>query len=128
MKILLLGEYSRLHNSLKEGLVSLGHEVIIVGCGDKFKQFPVDYSIFAKICNQNKVANLLFKSIRKITCFDFEKIEKAIRFYFLIPKLNNFDHVQLINSDALETHPMLSRFLYKKLFVKIIFQLIFAPH
>ena len=119
MKILLLGEYSRLHNSLKEGLVSLGHEVIIVGCGDKFKQFPVDYSIYAKICNQNKVANLLFKSIRKITCFDFEKIEKAIRFYFLIPKLSDFDHVQLINSDALETHPMLSRFLYKKLFTKI---------
>ena len=49
MKILLVGEYSRLHNSLKEGLVSLGHEVIIVGCGDKFKQFPVDYSIYAKI-------------------------------------------------------------------------------
>jgi glycosyltransferase involved in cell wall biosynthesis len=119
MKILLLGEYSRLHNSLKEGFVSLGHEVIIVGCGDKFKQFPVDYSIFAKICNQNKVANLLFKSIRKITSFDFEKIEKAIRFYFLIPKLNNFDHIQLINSDALDSYPMLSRFLYKKLFVKI---------
>ena len=119
MKILLLGEYSRLHNSLKEGLVSLDHEVIIIGCGDKFKQFPVDYSIYAKICNQNKVANLLFKSIRKITSFDFEKIEKAIRFYFLIPKLNNFNHVQIINSDALETYPILSRYLYKRLFVKI---------
>ena len=54
MKILLLGEYSRLHNSLKEGLVALGHEVIIVGCGDKFKKFPVDYSIYAQICNEKK--------------------------------------------------------------------------
>ena len=52
MKILLLGEYSRLHNSLKEGLVALGHEVIIVGCGDKFKKLPVDYSIYAQICKE----------------------------------------------------------------------------
>ena len=119
MKILLLGEYSRLHNSLKEGLVALSHEVTIVGCGDKFKKFPVDFSIYARICNNNKTANFLFKSIRKVTSLDFEKIEKAIRFYLLLPKLNDFNHVQLINSDALETYPILSRFLYKKLFKKI---------
>lgn len=119
MKILLLGEYSRLHNSLKEGFVTLGHEVSIVGCGDKFKQFPVDYSIYAQICNDNKIANLLYRGIRKVIGLDFEKIEKAIRFYLLIPKLNGYHHVQLINSDALETYPILSRFLYKKLFKNI---------
>ena len=119
MKILLLGEYSRLHNSLKEGLVALGHEVTIVGCGDKFKKFSVDYSIYARICNDNKIANFLFKGIRKVINLDLEKIEKAIRLYFLLPKLNDFNHVQLINSDALETYPILSRFLYKKLFKKI---------
>ena len=119
MKIILLGEYSRLHNSLKEGLVVLGHEVSIIGCGDKFKKFPVDYSIYAQICNDNKIANFLFKSIRKVFGLDFEKIEKAIRFYLLLPKLNDFNHVQLINSDALETYPIISRFLYKKLFKKI---------
>ena len=119
MKILLLGEYSRLHNSLKEGLVQLGHEVTIVGCGDKFKQFSVDYSIYAKTCNENKIANFVFKSIRKVIGFDFEKIEKAIRFYLFLPKLKSYHHVQLINSDALETYPILSRFLYKKLFHKI---------
>lgn len=119
MKILLLGEYSRLHNSLKEGFVTLGHEVSIVGCGDKFKQFPVDYSIYARICNDNKIANLLYRGIRKVIGLDFEKIEKAIRFYLLIPKLKGYHHVQLINSDALETYPILSRFLYKKLFKNI---------
>ena len=119
MKILLLGEYSRLHNSLKEGLVTLGHEVSIVGCGDKFKQFPVDYSIYARICNDNKIANFLYRGIRKVIGLDFEKIEKAIRFYLLIPKLNDYHHLQLINSDALETYPILSRFLYKKLFKNI---------
>lgn len=119
MKILLVGEYSRLHNSLKEGLIALGHEVTIVGCGDKFKKFPVDYSIYAKICNDNKIANFLFKSIRKVIYIDFEKIEKAIRFYLLLPKLNEYHQVQLINSDALETYPVLSRFLFKKLFQQI---------
>ena len=119
MKILLLGEYSRLHNSLKEGLIALGHEVTIVGCGDKFKKFPVDYSIYARICNDNKIANFLFKGIRKVINLDLEKIEKAIRFYLLLPKLKGFNHVQLINSDALETYPILSRLLYKKLFKKI---------
>lgn len=119
MKILLLGEYSRLHNSLKEGLIALGHEVTIVGCGDKFKKFSVDYSIYARTCNDNKIANFLFKGIRKVINLDLEKIEKAIRLYFLLPKLNDFNHVQMINSDALETYPILSRFLYKKLFKKI---------
>ncbi len=119
MKILLLGEYSRLHNSLKEGLVALGHEATIVGCGDKFKQFPVDFSIYARICNENKIANFLYRGIRKVTGLDFEKIEKAIRFYLLLPKLKNYHHVQLINSDALETYPVLSRILYKKLFKKV---------
>lgn len=119
MKILLLGEYSRLHNSLKEGLVALGHEVIIVGCGDKFKKIPVDYSIYAQICNENKIANFLFRGFRKVIGLDFEKIEKAIRFYLILPDLKDIHHVQLINSDALETYPFLSRFLYKKIFKKI---------
>ena len=115
MKILLLGEYSRLHNSLKEGLAELGHEVTIVATGDKFKQFPVDYSIYAKTCNNNKIVNFIFKSVRKLTTINLEKFEKAIRFYVLLPKIIHFDHVQFINSDALETYPILSRFLYKKL-------------
>lgn len=119
MKILLLGEYSRLHNSLKEGLMSLGHEVTIVGCGDKFKKFPVDFSIDATICNENNIANFLYRGLRKVTRLDLAKIEKAIRFYRILPKLNGYDHVQLINSDALETYPFLSRILYKKLFARI---------
>ena len=45
MRILLIGEYSRLHNSLKEGLIELGHEVIIMAEGDGFKKYPVDIKI-----------------------------------------------------------------------------------
>jgi hypothetical protein len=49
MKILLVGEYSRLHNSLKEGLLKLGHEVILLGSNDGFKDYPVDLRIKKKI-------------------------------------------------------------------------------
>jgi len=119
MKILLLGEYSRLHNSLKEGLVSQGHEVITVASGDYFKKYDVDFSINSSFSSRfwliQKGKNLLFK----ITKIDFEKIERAVRFYFLLPKLKGFHHVQLINSDAIETYPFLARFLYKKMFQNI---------
>ena len=119
MKILLLGEYSRLHNSLKEGLVSLGHEVITVGSGDDFKKYDADYSFhsafFSRFWFIRKGKNLIYKT----TAIDLEKIERAIRFYFLLPKLKGYDHVQLINSDAIETYPFLSRFLYKKVFQNI---------
>jgi glycosyltransferase involved in cell wall biosynthesis len=119
MKILLLGEYSRLHNSLKEGLVAQGHEVITVASGDHFKKYNVDYSIYSAYSSDfwliRKGKNLLFR----ITKIDLEKIERALRFYFLLPKLKDYDHLQLINSDAIETYPFLARFLYKKLFTNI---------
>jgi glycosyltransferase involved in cell wall biosynthesis len=119
MKILLLGEYSRLHNSLKEGLVSLGHEVITVASGDDFKKYDADYSFhsafFSRFWFIRKGKNLIYKT----TTIDLEKIERAVRFYFLLLKLKGFHHVQLINSDAIETYPFLARFLYKKVFQNI---------
>ena len=48
MKVLLVGEYSHLHNSLKDGLKALGHEVFIIGHKDGFKNFPVDFPIQKK--------------------------------------------------------------------------------
>jgi glycosyltransferase involved in cell wall biosynthesis len=119
MKILLIGEYSRLHNSLKEGLVSLGHEVITVASGDHFKKYDVDYFIhsafFSGFWFIRKAASLAYK----ITTIDLEKIERAVRFYFILRKLKGYNHVQLINSDAFETYPFLARFLYKKVFGNI---------
>jgi glycosyltransferase involved in cell wall biosynthesis len=119
MKILLIGEYSRLHNSLKEGLVAQGHQVITLASGDHFKKYDVDYSIdsafFSGFWFIRKSKNLIYKT----TTFDLEKIERAVRFYFLLPKLKGFYHVQLINSDAIETYPFLARFLYRKMFQNI---------
>jgi glycosyltransferase involved in cell wall biosynthesis len=119
MKILLIGEYSRLHNSLKEGLVALGHEVILLSSGDYFKKFDTDYSFHSSFLSGYWLPRKIKNVIRQLTGIDLEKAERGLRFYFLIPQLQNFDHVQLINSDAIETFPFFSRFLYKKLFKKI---------
>lgn len=116
MKILLVGEFSRLHNSLKEGLVVLNHDVQIVGTGDDFKAFPVDYSITPTIITSSALFKFINKVFYKLFKSDVQLLERGIRFYFLIPKLKNYDVVQLINSDALETYPIASRFLLNKLF------------
>lgn len=116
MKILLVGEYSRLHNSLKEGLNSLNQEVNIIGTGDNFKDFPVDFSTAPKIITSSPLLKFINKVFFKIFRSDLRLLENGIRFYFFLPKLKNYDIVQLINSDAIETYPLLSRFLLKKLF------------
>ena len=116
MKILLVGEFSRLHNSLKEGLLTLNQEVNILGTGDDFKEFPVDFSITPKFILSSSLLKFINKVFFKLFKSDLQLLEKGIRFYLLLPKLRNFDLVQLINSNALETYPFASRYLLNKLF------------
>ncbi len=103
MKILLVGEYSRLHNSLKEGLTELGHEVTIIGSGDEFKKYPVDILIenryqhgfrkkFMVLCYKLFGINLKANSIKK-------------QFFSHADKLKGFDVVQLINESPLGANP-----------------------
>jgi len=115
MKILLVGEYSRLHNSLKEGLTHLGHHVVIVSTGDSFKNFATDYSIASRFFERSWFLKKAAGAVYKLTGIHPVLIERGLRFYRLLPKLKGFDHIQLINSDALETHPWLAKKLYKKL-------------
>ncbi|KGO92574.1 glycosyltransferase family protein [Flavobacterium subsaxonicum] len=114
MRILLVGEYSRLHNSLKEGLTQLGHQAVIVGTGDGFKQYGTDFSIAPKFVNSNGLFRFFVKAFHKMG-INLEEAEKGWRFYKLLPKLKGFDYVQLINSNAIETYPWLAKRLYKKL-------------
>ena len=116
MKILLVGEFSRLHNSLKEGLIALNKEVHILGTGDDFKEFHVDFSITPKFILSSSVLKFINKVFFRFFKSDLQLLEKGIRFYFLLPKLKNYDVVQLINSDAIETYPFASRYLLRKLF------------
>lgn len=98
MKILLVGEFSRLHNSLKEGLAHLGHEVVIIGHNDGFKQFPVDFLI------QKKWDTGILKKIKialyKITGFDISSYLTYLQFLKYKKQCSGFDVVQLINENS----------------------------
>ena len=78
MNILLLGEYSRLHNSLKEGLVSLGHNVILAAGKDRFKNFPNDICFEPKL-TQIKVIYYIHKLLVKLRIINIQKLETALR-------------------------------------------------
>jgi hypothetical protein len=114
MKILLIGEYSKLHNSLKQGLIANNHQVLLVADGDGFKNYPTDFSYKAKFFN-HKYLYYFIAAIYKITKIDLIKIEKFIRFYLLLPKLKNFDVIQLINEQSIVTYPKWEIYLLKKL-------------
>lgn len=118
MRVLLLGEYSRLHNTLKEGLVALDHEVVLLGDGDGFKNYPVDLSIRARTVKL-PVLNLIRKAIYRVFKVDLIEIEQGLRFWGHLKKLKGFDAVQLINERPIKTTPSFERFLLKKLFKQL---------
>jgi len=104
MKILLLGEYSRLHNSLKEGLELLGHQVVLVSTGDHFKKYPSDFDVSSKI-RHNFIANKWWQLVFYLTGFNYFKKDIYKNLKSVTPYLNNFDVVQLINEDAFMIYP-----------------------
>ncbi|WP_370227238.1 glycosyltransferase [Mesoflavibacter sp.] len=100
MKILLVGEYSRLHNSLKEGLTELGHDVTIMASGDGFKNYPVDIKI------NHSFNNFFLKKLKvliyKLTKIDLGAFQMYIKAKSNLKTLGNFDVVQLINESPLK--------------------------
>lgn len=114
MKILLVSEYSRLHNSLKEGLQELGHEVYILGNKDGFKDFPVDFCILKKwdkgLLKKIKVCIYIllgFDISSYLTYLQFNKIKK---------EFTDFDVVQLINENSFYCQPYFEKKILQFLF------------
>ena len=105
MRILLVGEYSRLHNSLKEGLQTLGHEVTLIGSGDAFKNYPVD--ILLERGYEYGLLKKLKVGIYKLTKIDISAIALRRKFNKLKPQLQDYDVVQLINESSFKTTPKL---------------------
>lgn len=99
MRILLVGEYSRLHNSLKEGLEALGHKVSIIGTGDYFKKYPVDLELHRRY--DSGFGRMLKVGLYKL--FNIDITSKLVLKQFLSynEKLKNYDIVQLINESPL---------------------------
>jgi len=98
MKILLIGEYSRLHNSLKEGLQKLGHEVTLLGFKDGFKDYPVDF-----LLEKQWDSGLLKKiklAVLRMTGFDLSSYSIYRQFKKNQALFKDFDVVQLINENS----------------------------
>lgn len=79
MKILLFGEFSGLHKNLKEGLLELGHEVVIAAGQDGFKKIDSDINL------DNTLPGVL------------GMIETRTKPFLYMPKLSGYDVVQIIN-------------------------------
>lgn len=95
MKILLVGEYSRLHNSLQEGLAALGHQVILISTGDYFKKYPSDIIIQRSF--DTGLARKIKIVIYVLFKFDITSWSMTRQFFKNASSLKGFDVVQLIN-------------------------------
>jgi len=115
MKILLVGEYSLLHNSLKEGLIKLGHDVILIGNSNGYRSYPVDYNHEAKFLTK-KIFLIPRKIFFRLFKFDLAGIEYGLRFYLHLSKLKNFDVVQFVNEAPVKTSKSFEYFFIKRIF------------
>ncbi len=114
MKILLIGEYSRLHNSLKEGLQKLGHDVFLVGYGDSFKDYPVDFELKKKW--QSGVFRILNSGLYRTTGFEIASLLTYLQFRKNKSQFAGFDVVQLINENSFYTQPYFEQKILQFLF------------
>ena len=81
MKILLLGEYSNVHNTLAKGLRELGHKVTVASDGDSWKNYPRDIDLR-----------------REPGC----RMQYLWRLIKALPRMRRYDVVQIINPMFLE--------------------------
>ena len=114
MKILLIGEYSGLHNSLKDGLQLNGHSVTLLGTGDGFKNYPVDIEVRSTIF-EIPFLKFIAKIIDKLLKVSLNDFELGFKAYLKIKTLKDFDIVQLINENSFKTTPWLETILLKKI-------------
>lgn len=83
MKILLLGEFSALHKNIKEGLVSLGHDVTIVSTGDGWKKIESDINLGSNKKGILAIADKLWKLVslpRKLKDYDVVQLVSPVIF------------------------------------------------
>lgn len=114
MNILLAGEYSRLHNSLKEGLQALGHKVVLFGFKDGFKDYPVDLPLYKKWDSgwRKKIKIAVYR----LSGFDISSWLTFRQFLNYRKQLSGFDLVQLINENTFVATPAYEEKMLRFLF------------
>lgn len=115
MRILLFGEYSNFHSTLKAALEKNGHSVLLSGRKDGFKDFKLDISLEPKLFMLyplRKLKNLLYLLFK----FDLSVLEIFINFLINRNHFKSFDVVQLINEYPLKTTPFLDMLILKFIF------------
>jgi len=73
MKILLIGEFSGVHNNLKKGLTKIGHDVKLAADGDGFKNFKYDFKISPHVGTfTGKIKNIIYIvwNLKRFTGYD----------------------------------------------------------
>lgn len=114
MKILLIGEYSRLHNSLKEGLEKLGHQVCIAGFSDGFKNYPVDIK-FSKSWSTG-LSHKIKVAVFKLTGFNITSWFTYKYFLKNRKSFSGYDIVQLISENSFYCEPWLEKKMLQFIF------------
>ena len=97
MKVLLLGEFSGLHQNLAVGLSNSGHEVVRAGFGDGFKKIKTDINL-----DSSKATVMA-------------AVERRLNLMSNLSYFKGFDIVQLINPFCLFYYPVLSKALIRYL-------------
>lgn len=94
MRILLLGEYSNVHNTLAQGLRKLGHEVVVASDGDNWKNYPRDIDL------------------RRKSLARFRSLLYYLNILFKFQSFKDYDIVQLINPVFLPLKAKKIKFFY----------------
>ncbi|WP_028376140.1 glycosyltransferase [Leeuwenhoekiella sp. MAR_2009_132] len=115
MRILLVGEYSNLHNSLKAGLENLGHTVTLMSTGDAFKDYPSDVKLKAKRITGYSLLNFYRKALYRLTKFDIATLEIGYRALDYLVDQKPYDVIQLINEYPLKTPYFIERRIIEQL-------------
>lgn len=119
MRILLIGDYSGLHSALKKGLLQHPsvQEVVVVGDGDKFKDFQVDVSLRPQ-WTTSRWGLFFRKAIHKVFRWDIAEVEKGWKAQKYLKQLRDFDVVQLINDRPIQTLSFWERRILMRLFAQ----------
>lgn len=118
MKILLLGEYSGVFNSLAKALRNDGHEVLLINDGDSYKSFNADiYIKYNYLESNNKYIKKLINTYYTLLMYSgFKGCIQIFKYKKTIKNMKDYDVVQLVNPVFLSDYgTIVNLFVFKYL-------------